>query len=333
MSSMARVVRRPTGFSLVELLVVIAIIALLLALLLPAVQGARESARRVQCGNNVKQIGLAIQSFHTSQGRLPTGSGWVLPGKGDAQGLAWSGWILPQLEQQSLADLMDYAGNEGSDFACPSPGIPDPSPTSTDPDQRQAYACSQPIPVFRCPSSTAPQQVYNRSQFDGWVVWRRAPANYIGCASGSLAVQANKFHSRLTEPAFGMIQLDGLLYSDSETSFDGVPDGLSNTLLVAEAEPMGIDLPPGTKEPAGVKDHWAIGGDDPDVNCDNSEFLGSTGVAMNRMTDELSFSSRHASGVQGVMADGSVHFFTESIDDATWRRLGNRKDREPTGSF
>jgi len=102
---------------------------------------------------------------------------------------------------------------------------------------------------------------------------------------------------------------------------------------VAEAEPLGIELVPGTKEPAAVKDHWAIGGDDPDVNCDNSEFLGSTGVPMNRMADELSFTSRHAGGVQGVMADGSVHFFSESIDDATWRRLGNRKDREPTGSF
>jgi prepilin-type processing-associated H-X9-DG protein len=54
---------------------------------------------------------------------------------------------------------------------------------------------------------------------------------------------------------------------------------------------------------------------------------------MNRMTDELSFTSRHSGGVQGVMADGSVHFFSEAIDDATWRRLGNRKDREPTGSF
>jgi prepilin-type N-terminal cleavage/methylation domain-containing protein len=330
---MARAPRRSHGFSLVELLVVIAIIALLLALLLPAVQGAREAARRTQCGNNLKQISLAIQSFHTLQGRLPTGNGWVLPGKGDAYGIAWSGWILPQLEQQSIADLIDYASNEGSDFAVPSPGVPDPSPTSTDPDQRQAYACSQVIPVFRCPSSVAPRQAYNRSQFDGWVVWQRTPANYIGCASGALTVQADKYHSKLTEPAFGTIQADGLLYSDSQTTFDGVPDGLSSTLLVAEAEPQGIDLTPGTKEAAGVKDHWAIGGDDPDVNCDNSEFLGSTGVAMNRMTDELSFTSRHAGGVQGGMADGSVHFLSESIDDATWRRLGNRKDREPTGSF
>jgi prepilin-type N-terminal cleavage/methylation domain-containing protein len=324
---------RRRGFSLVELLVVIAIIALLLALLLPAVQGAREAARRLQCGNNLKQIGLAIQSFHASQSRLPAGNGWVLPGKGDAQGLAWSGWILPQLEQQAIADVIDWTVSEGSNWALAAPGIPEPQPASGSASERQTWACSQVIPVFRCPSSTAPQQVYNRSHYDGWVVWRRAPANYIGCASGTLSMVNDKRHSKLHEPAFGMIRLDGLLFSDSHVTFDGVPDGLSNTLLVAEAEPMGIDLPPGAKEPAGTKDHWAIGGDDPDINCDNSEFFGSTGVPMNRMTDELSFTSRHAGGVQGVMADGSVHFFSESIDDATWRRLGNRRDREPTGSF
>jgi prepilin-type N-terminal cleavage/methylation domain-containing protein/prepilin-type processing-associated H-X9-DG protein len=321
------------AFSLVELLVVIAIIALLLALLMPAVQGAREAARRTQCGNNVKQIGLAIQSFHASQAGLPAGTGWVLPAKGDAHGIGWTAFILPQLELQPIADVIDWNRPDGSQWAAGSPGIPDPQPTSPNASHRQIWACSQVIPVFRCPSSAAPQHAYNRSSYDRWVVWRRAPANYLGCGSGVLATQNDKKWSKLHEKAYGMVALDGLLYSDSQITFDGVPDGLSNTLLVAEAEPVGFEVAPGTVEARGTKDHWAIGGDDPDVNCDHSEFLGSTGVRMNDLTQELSFSSRHSGGVQGVMADGSVHFFSESIDDATWRRLGNRKDREPTGTF
>jgi len=328
-----RASRRAAGFSLVELLVVIAIIATLLALLLPAVQAGREAARRTACGNNLKQIGLALQSFHAIQQQLPAGNGWVLPGKPDAQGIAWSGWILPQLELQELAGLVDYACSEGADFSVPFPGVPDPSPTSGDWDQRQSYAISQPVSVFRCPSTAAPAGVYSRSQYDGWVVWQRAPANYIGCASGTTTIEVDRYHSKRSETGFGLLELDGLLFSDSQISLDGVTDGLSNTLLVAEVEPTGLDYPVGTKEPAGTKDHWAIGGDDPDVSCDVSEFVGSTGVPMNQPTDELSFTSRHAAGVQGVLADGSVHFFAEAIAPSIWSQLGGRRDGGPKGGF
>jgi prepilin-type N-terminal cleavage/methylation domain-containing protein len=321
-----------SGFTIVELLIVIAIIAALVALLLPAVQGAREAARKMQCGNNLKQIGLAVQAHHTAARRLPAGNSWT-PNKSGAQGLAWTAWILPQLEQQAVADLLDFGCDEGSQFAWRHPGLPNPSPQSSNVSERQIFACSQVIPVFRCPSSTAPQQVYNRSTYDRWVVWRRTPANYIGCASGLATSQQDVHQGRRHQTDRMMLELDGLFFNDSEPGFDHVVDGLSNTLLVAEAEPVGIDAAPDTVEPRGTKDHWAIGGDDPDVSCDISESCGSTGVPMNEMLNELSFTSRHAGGVQGVLADGSVHFFSESIERLVWQRLGNRKDRQPTGSF
>ena len=97
-----------SGFTLIELLVVIAIIALLLGLLLPAVQSAREAARRMQCGNNLKQIGLALLNYETNRGVFPFGCGGTQGQARYAQTGTWAAFILPQLEQQNVYDTFDF---------------------------------------------------------------------------------------------------------------------------------------------------------------------------------------------------------------------------------
>src|SRR6266581_974446 len=106
-SSFARIVPRRPGFTLIELLVVIAIIGVLIALLLPAVQAAREAARRAQCINNLKQIGIALHNYHDTQGAFPTGgiTGFGQPGgvwNGRANLLSWRALILPQMEGNNI---------------------------------------------------------------------------------------------------------------------------------------------------------------------------------------------------------------------------------------
>jgi prepilin-type processing-associated H-X9-DG protein len=122
--------------------------------------------------------------------------------------------------------------------------------------------------------------------------------------------------------------MDGLFFNNSSVALREVTDGLSKTLMIGEALPEVVPCKTNHGEDRGSKDHWYIGGDDPDVNVDISEFCGSTGVPMNT-SNELSFGSSHPGGCQGAMADGSVHYFAEGIDIEMWHRLGSRNDGKP----
>lgn len=329
--------RRPSlGFTLVELLVVIAIIGILVGLLLPAVQSAREAARRMQCVNNLKQLGIAVHVYHDTHRKFAMGCN-------SARGAAWSAYILPHLDQMPVFDLLTFRESGAGQWAWPFPGPPDPHPANI-------RACETYLSVFRCPSAANQPHLWNRSQNDGWVVPERVPANYIACASGTWINQEVRV---LTEPTrgrggvfeFDLRDADGVIFTDSTIREADVKDGLSNTILIGECVGEDVSDAP-NKEPVGTKDHWYIGGDDPDVNVDFSEFLGSTGVPMNlhtqadvpdwllaldsKATAELSFNSRHAAeGVNMVFCDGSVHFVSESIDRTVWSNLGNREDYTP----
>jgi prepilin-type N-terminal cleavage/methylation domain-containing protein len=121
------------GFTLIELLVVIAIIAVLIALLLPAVQSAREAARRIQCTNNLKQIGLAIMSYESSYGVLPPSHTTASPANATGSGDSWTAMILPFIEQGNLANM--YTLNIGYD------------------QPANLAAITVTVPTFVCPST------------------------------------------------------------------------------------------------------------------------------------------------------------------------------------
>ncbi len=339
--------RQRSAFTLVELLVVIAIIGILVALLLPAVQAAREAARRTQCINNLKQIGLALNMYHDALKSYPIGAV-------GQQGAAWSAFILPFLEAKNVENLVDYISS-GNQWALPSP---------TSPRTTNVAACETVISVYRCPSAALPEHIFYETP-DIWTVPRRVPATYLGCASGWVDDQCENF-TYPNDPALGsrrntkrswMQRLDGVLFNLREqlpgearflVSLRNISDGTSNTILVGEALPDDQPVNTGEGKTCGGtqhKDHWAIGGDDTDINLgiDNSEHLGSTGVPINLQSQypsgnleslpravqqavQLCFGSAHPGGCQVVLCDGSARFVDEGINERTWRGLGQIDD-------
>lgn len=282
----------------------IAIIGILVALLLPAIQAARESARRSQCANNLKQIGLALQNYHSARNTLPMGAALQ-------EGAMWSGFLLPYLEEAALADLLTIDFVDSRPYAYNQPKYA----SITDPFYRNVIACETVVPVFRCPSSALPEHMPDRSHKSSTWVQSRVPSSYIACASGKTTSQdlfqllPLEFHRHLE-------QMDGVMYGvrvkDPTTKFGTstvrmaeITDGTSKTVAVGEAvsdvERIGRTLGDGyprTEPQYGIrKDHWYIGSDsidgpsttgpvEPIAQGDPSEAMGSTGVPLNLHKDQ-----------------------------------------------
>ncbi len=340
------------GFTLVELLVVIAIIGILVGLLLPAVQAAREAARRMQCQNNVKQISLSLHNFHDVYKGFPMGAEFGV-------GTAWSALILPYIEQGNAYNILTFQEDSAGNYqwAAGVPGIPGDVALSHPAYKtfRNIYVCEQKMATFRCPSSSLPESIADISG-DNWIVQRRAPANYLGCVSGKLLDDR-----RPKGGVESISDLDGVFIQKKDnqrikrngasdgltgTNFGGMSDGSSNTIAIGEAHSdtqsvadMGL-IRENNASMMGRKDHWAIGSDDIDTSGqgDMSEVLGSTGVRMNQpkvptgtaqfAAYELSFGSKHTGGANFGLGDGSVKFLSDSIDLATYSSLGTRNGGE-----
>lgn len=310
--------RSRTAFTLVELLVVIAIIGILIALLLPAVHAVRESGRRTQCLNQSRQLAMACIQFEGTHGHFP-------PGFRDNDQLMWSGFILPFLDQNVVYESME---------------LDTPAPlwsTTFGGVSANEAAVGTYMGIFQCPSSGVPV-----SQFDPILRAERIPCCYLACASGLLSRESGPGPWVGLSKSHGFPASDGVFYEDSKTRSTDILDGLSNTVLIAEAVPdqelFGVDHAGNAQK----VDHWTIGSMELDGSYDLpsseiSECLGSTGVPINSMfiessninDKELCFASRHNGGVNFSFADGHTDFVSEDVDEKVYRAIGSRRGREP----
>jgi prepilin-type N-terminal cleavage/methylation domain-containing protein len=270
------------AFTLVELLAVLAIVGTLIGMLLPAVQRAREFSRRTACGNHVRQTALGVGGYESARRRFPAGCdlvprGAMLP---DGTQHAWSSFILPFLEESALAGRIDYARPWNA------------------PGGNRAAAAEQ-VAAYVCPSGLLPAA--GKSDYGGiagaWIVAEGVPF------SGPEGLHA------------------GLLFADDgghppATAAD-VTDGLSRTLLVAEAVDRGpAELPADDAEATG---RWAR------INC-----FAQAAAFVNAFGSDIA--SHHDGGAQAALADGRVTFLGDSIDPAVLSALCTRNGGEASAS-
>lgn len=333
--------RKTTGFSLVELLVVIAIIGVLIALLLPAVQAAREAARRLQCANNVKQLALGVVAHEATHRFFPTG-GWGEewlghPDRGFTRRQP-GGWIynvLPFIEQQALHDL----GASGS---------------GTTIEEANAQRLSTPLAGLNCPTrrSAILYQLYD-SSYNSSIDYKFTTGSITRLARSDYAMNGGDWMQKLStppedfaegdepsfdaDPANQLSHQTGISHHRSEVKLSDIKDGASNTFLIGEKYVN--------------RDCYANGkdrGDNETMYCsDSRNLLRWTGIkgkvgsatANNRPVQDRPvmgegntvqwFGSAHADTFNMSFCDGSIRTIHYSIDGEAYRRLGNRQDGFP----
>jgi prepilin-type N-terminal cleavage/methylation domain-containing protein/prepilin-type processing-associated H-X9-DG protein len=318
--------RARRGFTLVELLVVIAIIGILVALLLPAVQSAREAARRLQCQNHLKQIGLGFHMHHDAHNYFPSGGwGWQWTGEpdrgfGKQQPGGWGYSILPYIEQSSLHEM----GKGAADSVRRSEG---------------AKMLAAPITIYHCPS----RRPAKARPFPHGTNFRNVdrPAaigrtDYAACGgdggTGTDGLHETSGPSSHADALVWMgrpldtqrpgIYTNGIIGMFSEFAIGEIKDGTTNTYLAGERYLRPDDYETGL---GSADDQGALMGFDRDV-------IRWVNNAANPMQDRNgvdrfnNFGSAHANGFNMVMCDGSVHSITYSIDLELHRRLGVRND-------
>jgi prepilin-type N-terminal cleavage/methylation domain-containing protein/prepilin-type processing-associated H-X9-DG protein len=337
--------RRPekrSGFTLVELLVVIAIIGILIALLLPAVQAAREAARRSQCSNNLKQIGLALHNYNDTYGSLPPA--WVLsrggnapPSGDDYTQWGWGAMILPYIEQESVHKAIDVGDTHLAEAVTIGASL---------------SVMQQRLEAYRCPSDVGPDlQESFRYLWDtgGSGQFYTATSNYVG-AHGSWSARY--------QPVLTNTQRDevGAFQGNLGVQFAAIRDGTSNTIAVGErayeynADTGGVIL---------TRAALIYGVQRPNNLSDRGDQIGHARTRLNYSIDctiaqvcgrpRSGFSSLHPGGAMFVFCDGSTHFISETIEygadtdgdqyannqatNTAYERLIARSDGQPVGNF
>lgn len=338
---------RQRGFTLIELLVVIAIIAVLIALLLPAVQQAREAARRTQCKNNLKQLGLALHNYHDTYTVFPYSAAWggsCTAGTGlTDRALNHRGWVslLPYIEQNALFDLFDSRQAAG-DYIRGSQTLAGSAANGND------AVVSRELAAFHCPSdgsirsypgSASEYQIWNDSRADGY---RGAFTNYDFSAtrvSSSCPDWATE--STTTRKLFGL---------NSCSRMGDMSDGTSNTVAVIETlrnvwngeapawgywhwvgNGVGFDYVPNQAQAiaAGLNPNQGINW----WHCCAWTAYDPNAAIPGRLGDWSTPGSNHTGGVQVVLGDGSVRFISETIALETRQRLARIADGQVVGEF
>ncbi|NOX54734.1 MAG: DUF1559 domain-containing protein [Planctomycetes bacterium] len=312
------------GFTLIELLVVIAIISVLVALLLPAVQMAREAARKTGCRNNLKQLGLALHNYYDAYGTFPPGyvARQIAPGdpatNETGPGFGWGTLTLSFLDQGPLQNRIDFAGDSR--------------------DASNLDAGQTVLAVFRCPTDPAADRFTVSGTSNSFML---ATANYVGILGyGS----ATRHAGRPVEP--------GIFFRNSSVKMRDITDGTSNTICVGERAHRHDFVP--TQPPVDASSSWyaAIPGiSRPSgmgmmTEAGSSLVLGHVGQpAMPPMMPRpmhhppgttnhiVNFSSMHSGGIFFLACDGSVRFLSKHVDYSVFRGLGVRNDGQPLGQY
>ena len=292
------------GFTLIELLVVIAIIGILIALLMPAVQAAREAARRVECANHLKQIALGLNQYASVMECFPSGhisvtrkiqlgrNDWCRRNPTEYCRAPWTVMVLPFLEEQNLHDKFNFS----RPFAAASGPMPAPNGKHV-----------MPMPIYHCPSSKRSSET--------------TVPSYVG-------VQGGGYPPCYTRPygAWRMFWQNGMMYHNSRVMPAHVTDGMSNTLLVGETRYVSNTWAHSAK----VEPYWGVpmvvAGTWYQINILPENYWGWNYQSYN-------FGGYHEGGCFFALADGSVHFIAETIDLELFRGLGQRDDGNKAGGF
>ncbi len=341
-----RLARERSGFTLIELLVVIAIIGVLVSLLLPAVQSAREAARRAQCTNNLKQIGLAIHNYHDAHLRFPPGR---IRSFRDGEGRCFSAYaqVLPQLDQNNAFNAINF------DFS------PDSGPTSTSVPQNTTVM-NLTLGILLCPSDK-----FQKLQGESGV------HNYPLNTGTTFALSPRN-------P--GGVPVTGIFFENSSVTFANITDGASQTVCIGETvkadlggpavwdgqsatngfvltrgndnKTAGPELTDYASQCSGAGlalqqtrgSRWVYGApghsmynhvrppNNRGVDCRGGlPHSSRTNYFWDRLSLDVAARSRHPGGVNVLLCDGSARFFKDSISPTLWRALGSRDGGEVIG--
>jgi prepilin-type N-terminal cleavage/methylation domain-containing protein len=320
-----------SAFTLVELLVVIAIIGVLVALLLPAIQAAREAARRVQCQNQMRQIGIALQNYHDVKKQLPAGGFWDHKNY-PATPAIHSGWdwlpkIFPYIELSGLHSQLDFELGPGDQTKVP----------------KNLDTIKTEVPGLLCPSNPFRGEATDNEGFAGTKNPRLQVGeadyaanvgdyrNQSGTGDGLDHTQDNDgdgfpdwpFEGNVWVPSYkpkfptrGVINRFGWA-----AKFKEIPDGLSNTFAVGEcigawclSQNLWTQSWSTTAQPINHKNPYYSAGSQNVPTVDNPQW-----------SDSIAFRSLHPGGAQFIMCDASVHFLSENIDHASYRAMASRE--------
>ena len=331
---------RRLAFTLIELLVVIAIIAILIGLLLPAVQKVREAAARMQCSNNLKQIGLALHAYHDANLCFPPG---YADGNADPNstpdndvgpGWGWAAYALPHLEQSPLFNQINFKQPVGGGA--------------------NAAASRQDLAVFQCPSDPYQQPVPVYDSTFSAPVATVAHGNYVGCAGWTECFNAA---TGTVQPGLGDDGLPGVFgpggrgvfWRNSRTTIAAVTDGTSNTIFAGERSGNHAPATWAGAVPGGRCPAWmatlppAPYSPPPGPAYDNADFGEALVLAHTNAThlpnadfptyDPDVFYSLHPGGSNFLLGDGSVRFIRSSVNPATYQALGTVAGGEVLGDF